>query len=76
MRTLANTEINRIVKVRSISDGTVGYATEYGTAGFGGRRLSVLTTYEDAKDCDVSNDVGAKMIDRCVRYLSDWEIIG
>ena len=74
MQTLDDGTINltRPRKVCHVDTGVVGYATTYGRPSFGGVRTAVFASLRDAKEADVSDDVGAKVLARGASGYRDW----
>ncbi len=73
--TLRNTSLNVPRKVQHIETGEVGWAARYGRPSWGGVRISVFKDRKDAQDADVSDDVGDKVVERCVTALSLWKVV-
>lgn len=62
----------KVAKVRNTETGEIGWATVYGTPGFGGVRVTICATRARAESTDVSDDVGSGIIHRCVSSRGLW----
>jgi hypothetical protein len=64
--------MNQITKVRNIQTGEIGWAADYGSAAFAGRRTSVFASPDAARKADVSDDVGEHVLHRHCDLWQYW----